>query len=74
MPTKLRELLIYRELVSLFTWRDIKVRYKQTLLGFAWAIMEPLFIGTWGGLLRPMLKWETEYPITLIHGVMREVM
>jgi lipopolysaccharide transport system permease protein len=36
------ELWHYRELFYFFTWRDIKVKYKQTVLGFAWAIIQPL--------------------------------
>jgi len=32
-----------RELLYFLTWRDVKVRYKQTLLGVAWAIMQALF-------------------------------
>lgn len=39
----LRELWSYRELIYFFIWRDIKVRYKQTILGGAWAIIQPLF-------------------------------
>lgn len=39
---KLRELWEYRELFYFLTWRDIKVRYKQTALGAAWAIIQPL--------------------------------
>lgn len=38
----LRELWDYRELFYIFAWRDIKVRYKQTLLGAGWAILQPL--------------------------------
>ena len=38
----LRDLWRYRELLLFFTWRDIKVRYKQTALGAAWAILQPL--------------------------------
>lgn len=38
---KLAELWEYRELVYFFTWRDIKVRYKQTVLGALWAIIQP---------------------------------
>lgn len=38
----LRELWRYRELFYFLTWRDIKVRYKQTGLGVAWAILQPL--------------------------------
>lgn len=37
----LRDLWLYRELVYFLTWRDLKVRYKQTLLGAAWAILQP---------------------------------
>ena len=40
---KLKELWEYRELLYFLTWRDIKVRYKQTALGAAWAIIQPLF-------------------------------
>ena len=39
-----RELWAYRELIYFLTWRDIKVRYKQTLLGVLWAVIQPLFI------------------------------
>jgi lipopolysaccharide transport system permease protein len=48
-PTKgwaslgLRELWQYRELLLFFVWRDIKVRYKQTVLGLLWAIIQPFF-------------------------------
>ena len=40
---KLRDIWRYRELMFFLTWRDIKVRYKQTLLGAAWAVIRPLF-------------------------------
>ena len=40
---KLAELWEYRELLYFLTWRDIKVRYKQTVLGAAWAIIQPFF-------------------------------
>jgi lipopolysaccharide transport system permease protein len=39
----LHELWEYRELLYFLTWRDIKVRYKQTVLGAAWAIIQPFF-------------------------------
>jgi lipopolysaccharide transport system permease protein len=38
---KLGELWRYRELLYFFVWRDLKVRYKQTILGAAWAILQP---------------------------------
>lgn len=39
----LKEVWAYRELLYFLTWRDIKVRYKQTVLGAAWAIIQPFF-------------------------------
>ena len=39
----LHELWEYRELLYFLTWRNIKVRYKQTVLGAAWAIIQPFF-------------------------------
>src|SRR6202521_3873730 len=40
---KFHELWEYRELFYFLIWRDVKVRYKQTALGAAWAIIQPLF-------------------------------
>ena len=39
-----QELWEYRELFYFFTWRDIKIKYKQTVLGFFWAILQPLLM------------------------------
>lgn len=39
-----RELWNYKELFYFFTWRDIKIKYKQTFLGFLWAILQPLLM------------------------------
>jgi len=38
----LRDLWVYRELVLFLTWRDVLVRYKQTVLGAAWAVIQPV--------------------------------
>src|SRR5499433_3318220 len=38
----LAELWSYRELLYFFVWRDVKVRYKQTLIGVAWVVLQPL--------------------------------
>jgi len=40
-PLDLDELWRFRELIYFFAWRDVKVRYKQTVLGAAWAILQP---------------------------------
>ncbi|MGF1504050.1 MAG: ABC transporter permease, partial [Anaerolineae bacterium] len=52
---KLREVWEYRELLYFFIWRDIKVRYKQTVIGAGWAIIQPfltmvVFSVVFGGL------------------------
>lgn len=39
-----KELWQYRELFYFFTWRDIKIKYKQTALGFLWAVLQPLMM------------------------------
>ncbi|MBI3760928.1 MAG: ABC transporter permease, partial [Chloroflexi bacterium] len=41
-PLNLRELWEYRELIYFLIWRDVKVRYKQTALGAAWAVIQPV--------------------------------
>jgi lipopolysaccharide transport system permease protein len=40
----LRDIWAYRELLYFLTWRDVKVRYKQTLIGVAWVIIQPLMM------------------------------
>ncbi|MEI6538663.1 MAG: ABC transporter permease, partial [Planctomycetota bacterium] len=43
VPIDFRELLRFRELLYFLVWRDFKVRYKQTVLGVAWALLQPVF-------------------------------
>jgi lipopolysaccharide transport system permease protein len=38
-----KEMWHYRELLYFMLWRDVKVRYKQTVLGAAWAVIQPFF-------------------------------
>ena len=57
VPVDLHELLAYRELITSFTLRDIKLRYKQTGLGIAWAVLQPvltmvIFTVIFGGLAK----------------------
>jgi lipopolysaccharide transport system permease protein len=42
LAINLKEIWAYRELLYFLTWRDVKVRYKQTLLGVAWVVIQPL--------------------------------
>ena len=58
IPLGLPELWSYRELVGFLAWRDVRVRYKQSALGAAWALLQPLltlavFTGLFGALLGP---------------------
>ena len=41
-PLDFKEIFLYRELLSFLIWRDIKIRYRQTLLGGLWAVLQPL--------------------------------
>jgi lipopolysaccharide transport system permease protein len=41
-PIDFREVYLYRELLAFLAWRDIKIRYRQTLLGGLWAVLQPL--------------------------------
>lgn len=63
----LRDLWEYRELLYFLTWRDIKVRYKQTVLGAAWAIIQPFFtmvvFSLFFGKLARMPSDDIPYPI-----------
>ena len=42
IPINFRDLWVYRELLFFIAWRDLKVRYKQTVLGVAWVLFQPL--------------------------------
>ena len=52
MRAQLRELYKYRELLYMIVVRDIKVRYKQSVMGFLWAILMPVLIVSAGVLVR----------------------
>ncbi len=69
----LKELWQYRELFYFFTWRDIKVKYKQTYLGIVWALLQPLgmmviftflFSKTW-----KIDTGDISYPIFVLSGL-----
>jgi lipopolysaccharide transport system permease protein len=57
LSLRLHEIWQYRELLYFLTWRDVKVRYKQTAIGFLWAVVQPtikmlVFSLVFGGLAR----------------------
>lgn len=70
----LKEVWKYRELLYFFTWRDIKVRYKQTAIGALWAIFQPfitmvVFTVFFGGLLK-VPSDGVPYPIFVYTGLL----
>jgi lipopolysaccharide transport system permease protein len=70
----LRDLWYYRDLLRILTMRDIKVRYKQTLLGAAWAIIQPVFtmlvFSLFFGRLAGMPSDGIPYPIFAFAGLL----
>ena len=74
MPINLKELWKYRELIYFFAWRDIKVRYKQTVLGAAWAIIQPVstmvVFSVLFGRLAKMPSEGVPYPIFCFAGLL----
>ncbi|MFN3405792.1 MAG: ABC transporter permease [Cytophagaceae bacterium] len=68
------ELWQYKELFYFFTWRDIKVKYKQTFLGFLWAVLQPLlmmliFTYFFGRMLN-VPSDNVPYPVFVYSGLM----
>ena len=69
-----KELSLYRELIFFLTWRDLKVRYKQTILGVAWAVIQPVmtmvvFSVFFGGLAK-VPSDGIPYPLFSLAGLM----
>jgi lipopolysaccharide transport system permease protein len=69
-----KELWQFRELFYFFTWRDIKVKYKQTFLGIAWAILQPLaFMLLFTFIFSKTLKLDFSvaipYPVFVLSGI-----
>jgi lipopolysaccharide transport system permease protein len=69
-----RDLWRYRELLGFLAWRDIKVRYKQTVLGAAWALIQPaitLVVFTFiFGKLAKMPAGNVPYPLLVMAGLL----
>lgn len=69
-----KELWRYRELFYFFTWRDIKIKYKQTALGFLWAVLQPLMMMTiftlFFGKALNIPSQNLPYPIYVFSGLL----
>ncbi|MBA2302948.1 MAG: ABC transporter permease [Acidobacteria bacterium] len=72
-PLRLTELWDYRELLYFLVWRDVKVRYKQTALGVAWAVLQPLLamfvFSLFFGRLARMESDGLPYPVFNLAGL-----
>jgi lipopolysaccharide transport system permease protein len=74
-PINLAELWRFRELLGFLIWRDVKVRYKQTVLGGAWALIQPvmtmivftIFFGRFGGMAEHVT---VPYPVFAYAGLL----
>ena len=70
----LEELYRYKELLYIFVWRDIKVRYKQTAIGILWAILQPLLamviFSVFFGRLAKVPSDGVPYPIFVYVGLL----
>lgn len=69
----LAELWQYRELFYFFTWRDVKVKYRQTYLGVAWALLQPLLLTLVFTLffgVRLQVHTDLPYPIFAFSGLL----
>lgn len=70
---QLLDLWIYRELIYFLTWREVKVRYKQTLFGAAWALLQPLLtmvmFSLFFGRLGKMPSDHIPYPMFALVGL-----
>jgi lipopolysaccharide transport system permease protein len=69
-----RDLWRYRELLGFLAWRDIKVRYKQAVLGVAWAVVQPaittaIFVFLFGNLAK-MPSGGVPYPLLVLAGLL----
>jgi lipopolysaccharide transport system permease protein len=70
----IKELINYNELFYFFTWRDIKVKYKQTILGFAWAVLQPLLMtivfSVFFGKALKVPSGDLPYPVFVMAGLL----
>ena len=62
----LRELLDHRDLLYMMTWRDIKVKYKQSVMGMLWAVLMPLVIVCAGLIVRYAFAMVSNKPLALL--------
>jgi len=75
LSINLKELWEYKELFYFFTWRDVKVKYKQTALGLVWAVLQPaammvVFTFVFGRIINEQTATRLPYPVFVYIGLM----
>ncbi len=70
-----RDIWTYRELLTILAWRDIAVRYKQTAIGVAWAVVRPLitmviFTVIFGRMAKLSSEGSAPYPVMVFAGML----
>ncbi len=63
MLESVREIINYHELLYMMTWRDIRIKYKQSVIGFMWAVFMPMIIVGAGILVRSGFALASHVPI-----------
>ena len=66
MREMLNELIEYRDLLYILTWRDIKIRYKQAAMGFCWAVLLPLCLVGAGLVVRAAVSFTSGKPLNMM--------
>ena len=65
MKEMFKELINYRQLLYMLTWRDIKIRYKQSVMGFIWAILMPMIIVAAGLIVKLAFSFISGKPMII---------
>ncbi len=65
MISAIRELIKSRELLYMITWRDIRIKYKQSIMGFLWAVLMPALIVATGILVRIVMSKLSGVPLSI---------
>jgi homopolymeric O-antigen transport system permease protein len=69
MLRSIRSLIEYRDLLFMITWRDIRIKYKQSVMGFLWAIFMPIIIVAAGVVVKIAFSYVSKQPLQTDHIV-----
>lgn len=65
MKQIINELIHHRDLLYMLTWKEIRIRYKQSIMGFLWALLMPILIVGSGMLMKQAYSYASHTPITM---------